>query len=225
MATLQTLEAKMANIEESLSLSMASRRRKGTSLGSVSSRSSPKLDTILSTSSAHSKEPHQDRETIMQHLRIQLGLDKPLASTSVPATASMPTTANENEKPVNDQKLSRLKNDADNKKVAIRNLKSALQKLDANTSSLDIDSRIRQAELEYALGREELQLLSIVEEARMIQVRLEKEKSKNDVSSLSALMRNGNQLTLHAVQASTGRWNASQRNDGGDVFYVDWMME
>lgn len=64
----------MANIEESLSLSVASRRRKGTSLGSVSSRSSPKLDTILSstinnhnmTSATHPKDHHQDRESIMQ---------------------------------------------------------------------------------------------------------------------------------------------------------------
>lgn len=38
----------------------------------------------------------------------------------------------------------------------------------------NIDSRIRQAELEYSLGREELQLLSIVEEARVLQARLEK---------------------------------------------------
>lgn len=40
----------------------------------------------------------------------------------------------------------------------------------------NIDVRIRQAELEYALGREELQLLSIVEEARALQARLEKSK-------------------------------------------------
>lgn len=63
----------MANIEESLSLSAATRRRKGTSLGSVSSRSSPKLDTILNnghnnhaSSTTQPKEHHQDRETIMQ---------------------------------------------------------------------------------------------------------------------------------------------------------------
>lgn len=132
--------------------------------------------------------------------------------------------ANDGEKPVNEQKLSRLRNDAENKKNAIRNLKGALQKLD-NSATLDIDSRIRQAELEYALGREELQLLSIVEEARAVQVRLEKEKSKSDVTSISSLMRNGHQLTLHAVQASTGRWNASQKHDAGDGLYVDWVME
>lgn len=128
------------------------------------------------------------------------------------------------EKPANEQKLNRLRNDVENKKNAIRNLKGALQKLD-NNATLDIDSRIRQAELEYALGREELQLLSIVEEARAIQVRLEKEKSKNDTTSISSLMRNGHQLTLHAVQASTGRWNASQKHDACDGFHVDWVME
>lgn len=103
-------------------------------------------------------------------------------------------------------------------------MKGALQKLDMSTT-LDIDSRIRQAELEYALGREELQLLSIVEEARAIQVRLEKEKAKSEVSSISSIMRNGHQLTLHAIQASTGRWNANQKHDGGDGFYVDWVMD
>lgn len=128
------------------------------------------------------------------------------------------------EKPVNDQKLNRLRNDAENKKNAIKNLKEALNKLESS-STLDIDSRIRQAELEYALGREELQLLSIVEEARAIQVRSEKEKSKSDVTSLSAMMRCGHQLTLHAVHASTGRWNASQKHDYGEGFFVDWVME
>lgn len=54
----------MASIEESLSLSAASsRRRKGTSLGSVSSRSSPKLDTIHHNNLTQSKE-HQ--ENVMQ---------------------------------------------------------------------------------------------------------------------------------------------------------------
>lgn len=127
-------------------------------------------------------------------------------------------------KPSNEHKLSRLKNDVENKKNAIKNLKSALQKLDLG-SSVDIDSRIRQAELEYALGREELQLLSIIEEGRAIQVHIEKEKCISNVSSMFSILRNGHQLALHAVQASTGRWNASQKNDLGDGFFVDWVME
>lgn len=152
-------------------------------------------------------------------LRLQLCLEKS------PSRSSISAQPLENgEKLANEQKLSRLRNDAENKKNAIRNLKGALQKLDIS-STLDIDSRIRQAELEYALGREELQLLSVIEEARAIQLSLEKEKSKSDINSLSAIMRSGHQLTLHAVQALTGRWNANQKHDSGDGFFVDWVME
>lgn len=121
------------------------------------------------------------------------------------------------------QKLHRLKNDAENKKIAIRNLKGALQKLD--NSIADIDGRIRQAELEYALGREELQLLSIIEEARTIQLKIEKEKPRLDANSLFILLKKGHQMTFHAITASTGRWNANQKNESGDGFYVDWVME
>lgn len=86
----------------------------------------------------------------------------------------------------------------------------------------NIDTRIRQAELEYALGREELQLLSIVEEARAIQARLEKSKLENN--SLFTLIQNGQIFTLYAVQANTGRWSAKQRCEGGG-FYVDYVNE
>lgn len=123
-----------------------------------------------------------------------------------------------------EQKLNRLRNEAENKRNAIRNLKSALQKIESN-GTLDIDSRIRQAELEYALGREELQLLSIAEDLRAAQTRFEKEKTKNDTVSIFSHIKNGHQMTLHAIQVPTGRWNASQRHDGGDGFYVDWVMD
>jgi sulfur dioxygenase len=156
-------------------------------------------------------------------LRVQLGLEKLSSGRSSSASISGPPVES-GEKPGNEQRLSRLRNDAENKRNAIRNLKDALQKLDLSPT-LDIDSRIRQAELEYALGREELQLLSIIEEARAVQGRLEKDKQKADVSSLFALMRNGHQLTLHNVQASTGRWNAGQKHDCGDGVYVDWVIE
>lgn len=58
--------SQMANIEESLSLSAATnRRRKGTSIGSASTRSSPKLDTVP-TNSKEMRSALQDREAIMQ---------------------------------------------------------------------------------------------------------------------------------------------------------------
>lgn len=156
-------------------------------------------------------------------LKLQFCSDKQQLSRFSSASVSALPLEN-SEKPVSDQKLNRLKNDAENKKNAIKNLREALKKLDS-TPTLDIDSRIRQAELEYALGREELQLLSIVEEARTIQIRSEKERLKSDEGSISAMMRCGHQLSLHVVQASTGRWNASQKHDYGDGFIVDWVME
>lgn len=109
----------MASIEVSLSGSTP-RRRKGTSLGGSSSvRSSPRPE------SAPAKEVRsalQDREAIIQSLRMQLGLGK------LPRPCGTPLE--ENERPAAEQRLHRLKIDAENKKIAIRNLKSALDKLD-----------------------------------------------------------------------------------------------
>lgn len=86
----------------------------------------------------------------------------------------------------------------------------------------NIDIRIRQAELEYALGREELQMLSIVEEARALQARLE--KSKPEAQTLYNIISSGVSLSLHAVHATTGRWAAQQRADQPG-FYVEWALE
>lgn len=58
----------------------------------------------------------------MFSLRVQLGLGK------LPRPSGPPF--DESEKPAAEQRLCRLKNDVENKKVAIRNLKGALDKLD-----------------------------------------------------------------------------------------------
>ncbi|XP_059614807.1 uncharacterized protein LOC132260598 [Phlebotomus argentipes] len=208
MAHLETLEAKMASIEVSLSGSTP-RRRKGTSLGGSSSvRSSPRPE------SAPAKEVRsalQDREAIIQSLRMQLGLGK------LPRPCGTPLE--ENERPAAEQRLHRLKIDAENKKIAIRNLKSALDKLDITDN---IDVRIRQAELEYALGREELQLLSLVEEIQALQSRLD--KSRPEANSIYSILQNGTNLSLHAVQVTVGRWAASSRNDSPGV-WIEWALD
>lgn len=82
--------------------------------------------------------------------------------------------------------------------------------------------RIRQAELEYALGREELQLLSLVEEAQAIQSRLE--KGKPDSYSLYQLIQNGTNLSLHAVNPTVGRWAATTKNET-NALCVEWALE
>ncbi|XP_055690538.1 uncharacterized protein LOC129793999 isoform X2 [Lutzomyia longipalpis] len=198
----------MASIEVSLSGSTP-RRRKGTSLGGSSSvRSSPRPE------SAPTKEVRsalQDREAIIQSLRMQLGLGK------LPRPCGTPLE--ESERPAAEQRLHRLKIDAENKKIAIRNLKAALDKLDITDN---IDVRIRQAELEYALGREELQLLSLVEEIQALQSRLE--KSKPEANSIYNILQSGTNLSLHAVQVTVGRWAATSRNDCPGM-WIEWALE
>ncbi|KAI8127013.1 mitochondrial, Persulfide dioxygenase ETHE1 [Lucilia cuprina] len=201
----------LTNIDSNLSTSIphcatTGRRRKGTSLGgTLSSRSSRNESKEL-------RSALQDRESVIQNLRIQLCLGK------LPRPCGPPL--NEADKPAAEQKLQKLKTEAENKKIKIRNLKSALEKLDITDN---IDVRIRQAELEYALGREELQLLSIVEEARALQARLE--KSKVEPQSLFSVLNNGVTLSLHALQATTGRWAAQEIPEASGVFYVEWALE
>ncbi|KAH8355146.1 hypothetical protein KR093_006703 [Drosophila rubida] len=185
--------------------STTGRRRKGGSLGgTLSSRSTRSESKEL-------RSALQDREAVIQNLRIQLCLGK------LPRPSGPPL--DESEKPAAEQKLSRLKAEAENKRIKIKNLKSALEKLDITDN---IDIRIRQAELEYALGREELQMLSIVEEARALQARLE--KSKPEAQTLYNIISSGVALSLHAVHATSGRWAVQQRADQPG-FFVEWALE
>jgi len=109
----------MASIEVSLS-SATPRRRKVSSLGgSISSRTSPRPETVPSR---ELRSALQDREAVIQSLRMQLGLGK------LPRPIGTPLE--DSEKPAAEQRLGRLKIEADNKRTAIRNLKSALDKLD-----------------------------------------------------------------------------------------------
>lgn len=86
----------------------------------------------------------------------------------------------------------------------------------------NIDVRIRQAELEYALGREELHLLSLVEETRALQSRMN--KSKPEANTLFSIIQSGTNLSLHAVQASVGRWAACPKTDSPGL-WIEWALE
>lgn len=115
----------MASIEVSLSSSNTPRRRKSTSLGggSISARASPRPPSVeqMIPTKEH-RSALQDREAVIQSLRLQLGLGK--------LPRPMGTPLDESERPAAEQRLTRLKIDSDNKRVAIRNLKGALDKLD-----------------------------------------------------------------------------------------------
>lgn len=86
----------------------------------------------------------------------------------------------------------------------------------------NIDVRIRQAELEYALGREELQLLSIVEELRALQARLD--KSRPEANTLYSCLASGSNLSLLAVQASVRNWGFYSKLESPG-WYVEWASE
>lgn len=114
----------MANIEVSLCNSAPRRRKSGSGSvisGSASVRSSP----VTRSETSPAKEMRtalQDREAVIQNLRVQLGLGK------LPRPSGTPL--DESERPAAEQRLHRLKVDAENKRIAIRNLKMALDKLD-----------------------------------------------------------------------------------------------
>jgi len=65
-------------------------------------------------------------------------------------------------------------------------------------------------------------MLSIVEEARALQARLE--KSKPEAQTLYNIISSGVTLSLHAVHATSGRWAAQQRPDQPG-FFVEWALE
>ncbi|XP_011868813.1 PREDICTED: uncharacterized protein LOC105562516 [Vollenhovia emeryi] len=95
---------------------------------------------------------------------------------------------------------------------------------------INIDVRIQQAELEYRLGREELELLTLHEESRALQTALElaetQEKQKND--TIFSCISGSTQVTIHAVEVSADpkspRFGAGPRNDAIGL-YVDWAVE
>ncbi|XP_066589035.1 uncharacterized protein sprt [Prorops nasuta] len=221
MAQLETLEAKMASIE--VSLSTTPRRKKG---GSVSGVTSPAGHR---NRGEHYKELDalrialRDKENVIQTLKGQLC--NTLSNRLALHNGAPPLT--EADRKATEERLQRLRRDADNKRLAIKNLKLALERLDITDN---IDVRIQQAELEYRLGREELELLTLREEIRALQAAIElaesQEKQKND--TIFSCISGTSHVTVHAVEVSADpkspRFGAGPRNDSPGL-YVDWAVE
>ncbi|EZA56334.1 hypothetical protein X777_02953 [Ooceraea biroi] len=221
MAQLETLEAKMASIE--VSLSTTPRRKKG---GSISGG--------VTSPAGHRNRDHykeldalrvalRDKENIIQTLKGQLC--NTLSSRLALRNGAPPLT--EADRKAAEERLQRLRRDADNKRLAIKNLKLALERLDITDN---IDVRIQQAELEYRLGREELELLTLHEESRALQAALElaetQEKQKYD--TIFSCISGSTQVTIHAVEITADpkspRFGAGPRDDAIGL-YVDWAVE
>lgn len=221
MAQLETLEAKMASIE--VSLSTTPRRKKGNSIsGSITSPASHRnrdhykeLDSL--------RIALRDKENIIQTLKGQLC--NTLSNRLALRNGAPPLK--DTDRKTTEERLQRLHRDADNKKLAIKSLKLALERSD-NTDNIDV--RIQQAELEYRLGREELELLTLREESRALQAALElaetQEKQKSD--TIFSCVSGANQETIHAVEVSADpkspRFGAGPREEEPGL-YVDWAVE
>lgn len=77
------------------------------------------------------------------------------------------------------------------------------------------------------MGREELQLLSLVEEIRALQSRLEKSirtTNGHTANSLFHLLQSGANLSLHAIQVTVGRFAVAMKPDAPGL-YVEWGLD
>ncbi|KAF5282352.1 hypothetical protein FQR65_LT14341 [Abscondita terminalis] len=229
MAQLETLEAKMASIE--VSLSSTPRRKKNGSLSGVSLgsslRSVPKEFALKELESL--RNALRDKENIIQSLRSQLGIPGLYNSIIKPNGISNGNNNRElceEDKKQAEDRLIKLRGETDNKRLAIKNLKMALERLDITDN---IDVRIQQAELEYQLGREELNLLTLLEETKTIQICLE-ESSKNSAEfhTLYSCVHNCGAANLHAVEivydAKSPRFGAGSK-DSNLGLWIDWALE
>ncbi|XP_046482182.1 uncharacterized protein sprt [Neodiprion pinetum] len=220
MAQLETLEAKMASIE--VSLSTTPRRKKGGSIAGVTSSPAGHRARDVGKELDALRTALRDKENIIQNLKGQLcnTLSSRLSLRNGPSLT-------ESDRKAAEDRLQRLRRDADNKRLAIKNLKLALERLDITDN---IDVRIQQAELEYRLGREELELLTLREESRALQAALEladtQEKQKNH--TIFSCISGSTQVTVHALEVSADpkspRFGAGPRDDAPGL-YVDWAVE
>ncbi|KAF6207056.1 hypothetical protein GE061_018294 [Apolygus lucorum] len=206
MAQLETLEAKMASIE--VSLSTTPRRKKSSSAASTPIPQPPhsiangittsvyiqSTNNNSSNNSNHSsttnlvvngstnnvnglssqtptKDIASEMETIRNNYKDKENIINTMKSNGGwNSLGRLQNGLNEKEKKIVQERLKRLKVEVDAKRLAIKSIKMALDNIDVSDN---IDVRIQQAELEYKLGREELNLLSILEETRNLQSHLE----------------------------------------------------
>ncbi|XP_013141398.1 PREDICTED: uncharacterized protein LOC106105542 isoform X2 [Papilio polytes] len=158
---LDTLEAKMASIE----VSLAGCGRRG---------GARELDAL--------RAALLDKDTLIQNLKKQLSASLSAARLAaqaaspagvrgarVPRGREEPAALSAEERCALEDRAAALNADLQARQDNIQELRKRLE----HTHVTDIDSRIEQAELQYRLGREELELLSLGEQARALALLIE----------------------------------------------------
>ncbi|KAK9503831.1 hypothetical protein O3M35_010305 [Rhynocoris fuscipes] len=237
MAQLETLEAKMASIE--VSLSTTPRRKKSGSttstpvppsiLPSINTNNVYNSNNNINTSSNNNISVNQpilnaNKDVVKELESLRNGItykDKENVMNSLKMWGHTQNSFNDRDKKIAQERLVRLKSEIDAKRLAIKNIKLALDTIDISDN---IDIRIQQAELEYQLGREELNLLSLLEESRNLQLCLE----ENIVSQQTIFSYIGNcAVSVHGVElmydAKSPQFGAAQREEGS--LYIEWAAD
>ncbi|XP_068897857.1 uncharacterized protein sprt isoform X3 [Tenebrio molitor] len=214
----------MASIE--VSLSSTPRRKKNGSLGGINAsiRSIPK--EIAAKELETLRNALRDKENIIQSLKGQLTIPGLRLSSIRNSTSNSTRDLTEVEKKQAEERLGRLKTDVDNKRLAIKNLKMALERLDITDN---IDVRIQQAELEYQLGREELNLLTLLEETRALQLCLdESNKNSSESHTLYSCVNGSVRVVLLGLEVDhdpkSPKFGASQKDSLAGL-WIDWALE
>ncbi|RZF34337.1 hypothetical protein LSTR_LSTR008876 [Laodelphax striatellus] len=245
MAQLETLEAKMASIEVSLSTTTSPRRKKmssgtttptpNTPTPNINNSNTNSVASIYRTSKDIAKELDmlrntlRDKENVINSLKGQLctsmSIGRLSANNYLQRQNQNNQPLNEKERKAAEDRLNKLRSELDAKRLAMKNIKLSLERLDITDN---IDVRIQQAELEYQLGREELNLLSILEESRNLQACLEDAAQNKESDTIFGYMKDSSAVTLHAVELpydpKSPRFGAGPKEDASGLF-IEWATE
>ncbi|XP_050714616.1 uncharacterized protein LOC126997519 isoform X2 [Eriocheir sinensis] len=181
---LQTLEAKMASIEVSLGW----KRRREALLETLPRAA---RDLVRELDTLH--QALRDKDTVIQTLKTQI---TNLGGTVGGGGSEGGGALTETERRSVQERLAKVQGELDSKRVAVKNLKLALEKIDITDN---IDVRIRAAELEYELEREELNILNLKEESNVLTTRLQENTPSPACNGVS-----GSNSSLHALLTSAG---------------------
>ncbi|XP_041977605.1 uncharacterized protein LOC121731958 [Aricia agestis] len=204
VVNLDNLEAKMASIEVSLA---GARRR------SAGARDATReLDAL--------RGALVDKDAIIQNLKKQLSASlsaaRLAAATSPPRQDAPSLTAEERQ--ALEERAAAVRTELDTRRANIQELKRRLEKTHVTEN---IDTRIEQAELQYQVGREELELLTLAEQARGLAHLLQADAAARARSpALYSTVRDcGGSALVVAAEARDGGWSTSAR---GNTMLVDW---
>ncbi|KAE9530596.1 hypothetical protein AGLY_011058 [Aphis glycines] len=233
LSQLETLEAKMASIEVSLSTTLKKAKKSSTPV--IPSSPQPAMITqnkIITPikGNGYMTDNHDKENITRNNTKLQNHLVNETNEQNKPNQKVQSDTVNESEKHSLTQKIESLKNDMDQKRLAIKNIKMSLEQLDVTDN---IDTRIQQAELEYQLGREELNLLSLMEETNKHKCRLEEIEQHNEQNENNTLYNYlvSNPRTVISLQAveleydpKSPKFGVGSRKDKPGLF-IDWTVD